>query len=231
MEAPSPRYILTRAVFFIALLIAVLYGMSFFKRIQRQSAIVAELKSFTSDSSFFQQFYPADAQKSLVQAIGLIAEANELGLPPDRAIDGGLGIERKYFTIDEDHKDPPVRDKIIRNNLRSNYENFKKLGYTADFHTLQGMKNGELPAIPNGPQAGHKPEIGTIIDPALSPGMERVIANLELRPIRTEKVQPSDLELAAAKQLACDLSDAKIIEESARDRILGKLSSDAKLIK
>ena len=231
METPSPRYILTRAVFLIVLLIAVLYGISFIKRIQRQSAIVAELKSFTSDSSFFQQFYPADAQKSLVQAIGLIAEANEIGLPPDRAIDGGLGIERKYFTTDEDRNEPPVRNKIIRNSLRGNYENFKKLGYTADFHTLQGMRNGELPAIMSGPQAGHKPEIGTIIDPALSPGMERVVANLEIRPARPEKTLPSDLEIAASKQLARDLADARMIEESARDRILAKLTSDAKIIK
>jgi len=228
MEAPSPRYILSRAVFLIAALIVVLYGISFFKRKQRESAIIAELKSITSDSSFFQQFYAADAQKSLVKAIALMSEANQLGLSPDEAIDGGLGIERKYFTTDEDKNEPPARDKIIRSSLRSNYENFRKLGYTADFHTLQGMKNGELPAIPSGPQSGQKPEIGTIIDPALSPGMERVIANLELRPARSEKSKPSDVEIAAAKQLARDLFEAGLIEESAKERILEKLSPDAK---
>jgi hypothetical protein len=231
MEAPSPRYILTRAAFLIALLIAVLYGFSYFKKFQRKSAIVAELKSIASDSSFFQQFYAADAQKSLVRAIGLMAEANELGLTPDRAIDGGLGIERKYFTTDEDRKDPPARDKIIRSSLTSNYENFRKLGYSPDFRTLQGMKNGELPEIPSGPQAGQKPEIGTLIDPTLSPGMERVIANLELRPPRQGNTQASDVETAAAKQLARDLYEARIIEESARDRILEKLTQDAKPVK
>ncbi|MEO5715058.1 MAG: hypothetical protein ABIT37_16385 [Luteolibacter sp.] len=228
MEAPSPRYILTRAVFLIAAVVVVLYGVSFIKRKQRQSAIVAELKSIASDSSFFQQFYAADAQKSLVKAIALMAEANQLGLSPDKSIDGGLGIERKYFTTDEEMKEPSAHDKIIRSSLRSNYENFGKLGYTADFHTLQGMKTGELPAIPSGPQSGQKPEIGTIIDPALSPGMERVIANLELRPARPENAKPSDVEVAAAKQLARDLYEAGIIEESARDRILEKLSPDAK---
>ncbi len=227
MEAPSPRYIITRAIFLIALLIVVLYVVRFAKRKQREGDIIAELKSITSDSSFFQQFYATDAQKSLVRAIALMAEANQLGLSPDEAIDGGLGIKRKYFTTDEDKQEPPTRDKIIRDSLRSNYENFIKLGYTADFHTLQGMKNGELPAIPKGPQSGQKPEIGPIIDPALSPGMERVIANLELRPARTEKSKPSDVEIAAAKQLARDLDEAGIIEESARDRILEKLSADA----
>lgn len=227
MEAPSPRYILTRAVFLIALVVAVLYGISFTKRKQRESGIIAELKSITSDSSYFQQFYAADAQRSLVRAIALMAEANQLGVSPDEAIDGGLGIERKYFTTDEDKNEPPPRHKIIRSSLRSNYENFRKLGYTADFQTLQGMKKGELPAIPKGPQSGQKPEIGPIIDPALSPGMERVIANLELRPARQEKAKASDVEIAAAKQLARDLFEAGLIEESARDRILDKLSPEA----
>ncbi|MEO7099566.1 MAG: hypothetical protein ABI162_09415, partial [Luteolibacter sp.] len=140
MEAPSPRYILTRAAFLISLLVAVLYGMSFLKKFQRQAAIVAELKSITSDSSFFQQFYAADAQKTLVRAIALIAEGNQLGLSPDRAIDGGLGIDHKYFTTEDDRKEPPVRDKIIRASLQANYENFRKLGYTPDLRTLESMK-------------------------------------------------------------------------------------------
>lgn len=229
MEAPSPRYIITRAIFVIVLLIAVLSGFSLLKKLQRRSAIVAELKSICSDSSFFQQFYPADARKTLVRAVGLIAEGNSIGLDPDAAIDGGLGIVRKYFTTDEDRQDPSVHDKIIRNSLRSNYENLLKLGYVADFHTLKSMKDGELPPIPSGPQSGSRPEIGTIIDPALSPGMDRVIANLEIRPTRPENSPASDVEIATAKQLARDLSDARIIEESARDRILEKLNSATKL--
>ena len=224
MDTLSPRYILTRAVSLIALLVAVMGGYSFVKKKQRQSVIIAELKSITSDSSFFQQFYAADAQKSLIRAIALMAEANQLGLGPDQSIDGGLGIVRKYFTTDEDNEEPPARDKIIRASLRTNYENFLKLGYTPDFHTLKDMKTGELPPIPSGPESGKKPVIGTIIDPSLSPGLEKVIANLELRPAREESGPPSDVEIAAAKQLARDLSDAKIIEESARDRILAKLT-------
>ncbi len=164
MESPGPRYILTRAAFLLAALIVVLYSISFIKRKQRGSAIVAELKSISSNSAFFQQFYAADTRKSLVRAIALMAGANQLGLPPDKVIAGGLGIERKYFTTDEDKKEPPPRDKIIRASLRGKNENFRKLGYTADYHTLHGMKNGELPAIPSGPAAGQKPETGTIIE-------------------------------------------------------------------
>jgi hypothetical protein len=224
MEAPSPRYILTRAAFIIAAMVAVLFVWGFIKKKQRQSAITAELQSITSDSSFFQQFYPEAARKSLVRAIGLIAEANTLGLTPDTAIDRGLGIKEKFFENELEEYDIPVREKIIRTSLRSNYENFLKLGFKADFQTIAAMKEGELPAIPSGPQAGRKPEIANLIDPAISQGMEKVIANLEIRPPNPDNHKPTVIEIASAKQLARDLSDARIIEESVRDRILEGLS-------
>lgn len=227
MEAPSPRYILTRSAFLLALLIAILFGIGFVKKKQRQSAITAELQSITSDSSFFQQFYAADAHKSLIRAVGLIAEANTLGMAPDESIDLGLGLKPKFFENDAENDEPPAREKIIRSSLRSNYENFLKLGYKPDFHTLDALKKGELPPIPDGPQAGRKPVVRTLIDPAISPGMEKVIANLEIRPPGSEDQKPTDIQIAAAKQLARDLSDARIIEEPVRDRILEAMSKAA----
>jgi hypothetical protein len=225
MEVPSPRYIITRAIFLIALIVAALYGSSFIKKKQRQSAIIAEIKSITSDSAFFNQFYSADAEKTLVKAIALMAEANNSGIPPNELIDKGLGTQHEYFNAYEQKKEPPVREKIIRATLLGNYENFRKLGYNADFHTLRDMKQGDLPVIPAGPESGKKPEIGTIIDPAISPGIERVLANLELRPPRPLKAKPTDVEIAAARQLARDLAEALVIEESARDRMLEKLAT------
>ena len=227
METPSPRYIITRAAFLIALLVAVLSGFSFFKKKQRQSAITAELQSITSDSSFFKQFYAEDARKSLVRAIALIAEANALGVLPDKAIDLGMGIKPKFFENDAEKDEAPARERIIRACLRSNYENFLKLGYKPDFHTLDAMKRGELPAIPEGPQSRRTPEIATLISPAISPGMEKVIANLEIRPPQAEGQKPTDIQIATAKQLARDLSDAQIIEEPVRERIIEGLAKTA----
>jgi hypothetical protein len=227
MEAPSPRYILTRAVFLIAAIFAALFAVSFVKKKQRQSAIIAELKSISSDSSFFKQFYPEDAQKSLVRAIALIAEANQLGIAPDKAIDRGLGMEEVFFSTDTNPYQPTPREQIIRSSLGSNYENFLKLGYKPDFHTLDAMRAGSLPVLPDGPQAGKKPLIATLIDPAISPGIDKVIANLEIRPPQAEPHVPTDIEIASAKRLARDLSDAKIIEEPVRDRIIAKLSETA----
>ena len=224
METPSPRYIITRAASVIALLVAVLFGLGLVKKHQRKTAIYAELQSITSDSSFFQQFYAEDARKSLARAIGLIAEAKTLGVEPAAAIDRGMGINPKFFENDAERDDPPLREQIIRSCLRSNYENFIKLGYTPDFHTLGALKDGELPPIPSGPQSGRRPEIHNLIPPAISPGMEKVLANLEIRPPQEEPHPATDIETAAAKKLARDLASARIIEDPVCDRIIEGLS-------
>jgi len=225
METPSPRYIITRAAFLIIVLVAILYGMRFVKKLQRQSAIVAELKSITSDSSFFQQFYAEDARKSLVRAIGLIAEAKGLGLLPEATIARSQGIEKKYFNTDSDSDQPVAKVRIITNSLRTNYENFLRLGYKADSLTLREMKSGKLPPIPSGPGSGKSPVIATLIDASISPGIEKVIANLEIRPPQSEGLPPTDIEIAAAKRLASELAEAGIIEDAVRKKIAESLTS------
>jgi hypothetical protein len=224
MSAPSPRYILTRATFLIVAIIVALFCLSFYKKKQRQAAILTQLKSLCSESSYFQQFYAEDAQKTLIKAIGLLAEIKQIGIPSQTAVDRGLGIEGNLFATDTRAPDPTPRQMLIRNNLNTNYDNFLKLGYTEDFITLQSLKEGNLPSIPTGPQAGRKPVIATLIDPSLSPGLEKVIANLVIRPADSEGPVSSDIQTAAAKQLARGLYDARLIEEPVKDRILKALS-------
>lgn len=224
MSAPSPRYILTRAIFIIAALVVVLFGLSYFKKKQRQTAIITQLKSLASESSYFNQFYAEEAQKTLIKAIALLAEAKQVGIPPQTALDRSLGIEGNIFATDTKAPEPTPRQMLIRNNLNANYENFNKLGYTADFITLQTMKEGILPSIPSGPQAGKKPVIATVIDPSLSPGLDKVIANLVIRPADSEGPSASDIQIAAAKQLARDLHQANLIEEPVKERILKALT-------
>ncbi len=227
MEAPSTRYIVTRAIFLLVALFVILQGLNFVKKKQRQSAIIAELKSITSDSSYFQQFYATDAQKALVRAIALIAEANQLGLPPEKSIDRSLGIKARSAFSETEPEPPKPRVEIIRTNLRANYENFLKLGYKADFQTLKSMKEGVLPPLPDGPEAGKKPVIASIIDPALSEGIDKVIANLEIRPPQKAGQLPTDIEVTAAKRLAGALTEAQVIETPVRNRIIKGLSTPA----
>ena len=91
-------------------------------------------------------------------------------------------------------------------------------------NNLKAMQKGDLPPIPAGPQSGSKPVISHLIPPALSPGMDKLIANLEIRPPQADDAPPTDIQLAAAKQLARDLAEARIIEEKVCDKILDGLT-------
>lgn len=224
MQAPHPLTILRRAIYLIILLVAITIGYGFIKKKQRLSAIGSELQSISSDSSFFKQFYAEDARKTLVRAIGLIAEANSLGMSPDDAINRALGIKKQFYGTDVNLDSPSARDTIIRDSLRSNYENFLKLGYTGDPRAIQFFKNGDIPVIPSGPHAGKKPIIATLISPGISPGIEKVIANLELRPPASEDDKLTAIETAAAKRLANSLAEAGLIEDSVKDHIIAELS-------
>jgi hypothetical protein len=224
MEIPSIRYILTRIIYVILLLLAAKYAFLFYKTQSRKHAIASELQTITTDSSFFRQFYVEDARRNLVRAMGLILEADSLGMGPDKAIDRVLGVKEELFESYEKNNEPSAREKIIRNSLRGNHDNLLKLGYTNDIQTFTEFQKGVLPPIPSGPQQGRKPHISYLIPPTLSPGLEKVIANLVIRPPQDEPRKPTDIELAAAKQLANELSQAGVIEEPVRDRIIKGLS-------
>lgn len=225
MEAPSPSYIISRAILLVGLVVAVLYAASFAKKRQRLAAIHTELQSITSDSSFFKQFYAADARAALVRAVGLVAEADQLQSPPQRTITRCLGIDNKgLFASQSRTPDPTPRQRIIHACLHANYQNFRKLGYLPDPQTLQAARRGELPPIPHGPDAGSQAVVAWVIDPKLAPGLDKVVANYELRPPRSASQPASMVETAAAKELANDLADARVIEESLRDKIIDQLT-------
>ncbi|MCU0752387.1 MAG: hypothetical protein MUF86_09085 [Akkermansiaceae bacterium] len=221
---PSIRYILSRALLLIALLVALLYGYGFIKKQQRRSAVVAELRQICGESSFFRQFSAEDAHKTLIRAIGLLAEADSLGMAVDDAIDGGLGVKTEWFENELDEDDTPMKDKIIRASLRGNYDNFIKLGFKPGFSSFKPMQDGQLAAIPSGTFAGRKPVIKTLIPAEASPGIEKVLANLELSPPDSADKPITDIQIAAAKQLARDLADAGLIEEPVRERIIARLT-------
>jgi len=225
VHAPSPAYILSRSAFLIGLLVVGLVASSYYKKHRRQAAIIDELKAITSDSSFYQQFYAADARKSLVRAVGLIAEANALGTPTETTISRSLGLKRGMFEHEALREELPARQQLIRDCLRGNYASFRKLGYQADTATLTALKSGELPPIPNGPHAGSRPVIANLIDPEIAPGLDKVIANLAIRPPPADDAKPNEIEIAASKRLARDLADANVIEDTACERILKRLSA------
>lgn len=117
----------------------------------------------------------------------------------------------------------PISQQIIRNSLRSNYENFVKLGFKSNYQTIKSMKEGELVPLSSGPFAGRSPVIKTLIPSEASPGIEKVIANMILCPPDAAESELTDIQLSAAKQLTRDLSRAQLLEREDRDRILEAL--------
>ncbi|MES2996831.1 MAG: hypothetical protein V4733_08480 [Verrucomicrobiota bacterium] len=226
MEAPAIKTVITRSLLVIALLIAGVYGMNFYKKHTRKSAIVSELRLLTTDSSFYRQFYAEDASKTLIRCIGLIGEAKSLGMEPSQAIDRALNVEKKYFGQEDPMKDASSSVGLIRSTLMNNFDNALKLGYKMDFRTVSAMKKGELPPIPSGPHSGDAAEVMAIIDPTLSPGIEKVVSNLAIRPPGTSKQPRSDVDSAAAKQLTRQLLDAEVIERDVAKRITNALSPE-----
>ena len=227
MDEINLRYILFRAISVILVVVVVLYGVSFIKKKNRRDAIVAELREISSESAYFSQFSAEDAEKSMIKAVGLVAEAKNTGMDPEDAIKRSLGIKVKYFQMEDDKDGPNVRQGIIINSLKTNYENFLKFGYEADFHTLESMEEGKLPPVRKGARAGMKPEIDYIIDPALSPGIDKVMANLLIQPSRSDKTELTDVEIAVAKNLVTKLSNGDVIDRVAEKRILDELERQA----
>ena len=219
MDSQTIRYILSRAVGILLLLVAGLYGMGLWKQKQRKDAIISELKLICSDSSYFRQFRTEDARKTLLLGVALMHEAKQVGMDPDETLDASFGVKRKGWDAPVHEEEPPIRQRMIRNSLRANYENFLKLGYTPDFHTLAALKKGQLPQL----RSGQKPEVGTIVDPELSPGLDRVVANLEIRPPRKPGEPAADIEVAIARQLILDLADANVIAREAAQRMIADL--------
>lgn len=219
------QYILTRAIVVLLVAVGCVYGNNLYRKNERKKAIDAELKSICSESSYFRQFYEDAAKKSLVKALALLAEAENIGQPVDDTINRALGIQKKLLTTDADREPPPPSKEITHRTLLANYQNFLKLGYQPDYQTLSQMKNGELPRIPTGPEEGKTAEIVPLIPAKLSPGIEKVIANLELRPPGKLERPMTDLEIAAAKQMASDLAGAGFIEATVRDRITAEIAT------
>lgn len=219
------RYVFYRLVTIALLAAAAYYLVGFAKRKHQQAGIVSELKSLTSDSSFFNQFSAGEAGRSLVRAVGLIAEANNAGMEPEQAIEHSLGIKKKYFAMDDDKDGPNARQLLIIKSLRANYENFRKFGYQGDPATLRSMRKGILPPVEEGLRSGTRAQINYIISPSLSPGLEKVLANLQIQPARTESRVLTDTESAAAKALVVDLRNAEVIESVAERRIISALDA------
>ncbi len=184
---------------------------------------VDELRSLTTQSSFYRQFYAEAADHALLQAMAVIHECEMDGLAPQDLLDKCFSASKSPLALDANQR--PADEQLVRRTLTDNYENCRKLGLFAKRESSQRMRQGELPSITNGPSAGDTPVVARILDPSIAPGLDKVLANLEIRPPGTSRAK-NDVERTAANQLTRDLADAGIIDAPAAARIRAALDSN-----
>ena len=218
--------VLRYAVIAILVFILLLFGMKMWGKQKAEKEITRELQSLASTTSSFGQFYEADAKKSLFLSISRLHRAEKsLGITPRKLLNKVFNAKKKTGGVSDDSDRSTRRrvdpgESLIRTALLRNYENSKRLGLFDSSLSIEALARGEAPQIQTGPAAGKIVRIGFIIDPKVSPGIEKIIPNLIIGPPVPLDQVPTEFEIARAKRLASSLYNANLLEIKARDRIV-----------
>jgi hypothetical protein len=205
----------------IALFVAFVYGSKHYKKFARKEALVLEMRTAISDASFYRSLTPKDAHATFLKAIAVIDEANSNGMVPAAFFAKVFEHDAEKAPLGQEYEDYPARERIARETLLRGYQ------HALQFSLLDKPEKRALLAKGELPEGTPKPMIANIIDPAVSPGMERIVPNLELRAAKSAGAPPTDLEVAAAKELASELSSANVIEYEAQQRIVAHYLKNA----
>jgi hypothetical protein len=211
----DPRVVTTLklAAFAIIALVAFSIVSKNYKRYHRKEALATEMRTLVSDPSFYRCPTVENAQAVLLRGIAVIDRAKSLGLEPSAFFDKVFRRDTAKKPINDEFEEYPAREKLARDTMLRAYQHAEQLGLLARSEYREILMKGTMPdVVPT-------PRIACIIDPALSPGMEKIVPNLELRLPTPAAPHPTDLEIAAAKSLASDLYSARVIEHDAESRI------------
>lgn len=208
--------ILRYSFLIIALLVGSLLVHKHYRRYVTKKELVAELQGISSDSSFYRQFNADDAHATLLRSIAIIHAAGELGLTPAELFDRVFEFDEGDVFGETRSRNYTVKEQLARNTLANAYDAAKRLEML-DSGGIRDLREGRLPITPKG-----TPVILPLIDPELSPGLEKIIPNLEILPAdRAGKDRKlTAIETAAARKLANDLAAAGLIENSVAERIV-----------
>ena len=211
----DPRVVTTLklAAFAIIALVVFNFTAKHYKRHHRKEALATEMRTLVSDPSFYRCPTVENAHAVLLRGIGAIDRAKALGLEPSAFFDKVFRRDTKQKPINDEFEEYPAREKLARDTMLRAYQHAEQMGLLAREEYREVLARGAMPdVVPT-------PKIACIIDPALSPGMEKIVPNLELRLPSAAAPGPTDLEIAAAKSLAADLYSARVIEHDAESRI------------
>lgn len=208
---PRVASVLKLAVFAVLALVAYSFGSKHYKKSQRKAALVDEMRTLVSEASFYRSLSEDGARAVLLKGIARIEEARTLGIEPSAYFD--LVFKREKDDPTDEFEDYPAREQLARETLLRAHQHALQLKLLETPEARLEMAEGKMPDV------SPKPEIACTIDPAISPGLEKVVPNLEFVPAGKKKEAPTDLEIAAARNLAADLYSAQIIDREAEKRI------------
>ncbi len=212
---PRLADILRHTLVALILLTLALVGFKQYQRYSGKQRLIAGMRTDISDASFYRSLSAEEARRTFLRSIARIERASKLGLEPPVFFDIVFDRKDRNKLALGDDTGYPTREKLVRTSLQRAHQHARQLGLLDRSEHLYDLEAGEIPPIEP------KPVIGTLIDPALSSGLEKVIPNLELRAApKGPDYKPTDLETAAARELIRDLSDANLIEPAAAKRLL-----------
>lgn len=211
----DPRVVTTLklAVFAVLALVALSFGSKHYKKFNRKAALVNEMRTLVSEASFYRSLTEADARAAMLRGVAKIEEAKSLGMEPTEYFDRVFKREKSKDEASNEFEDFPAREKLARETLLRAHQHAVQLKLVETPEARQELAQGNMPDVTP------KPVIAFIIDPAISPGLEKVVPNFDLLPGDLKKEAPTDLEIAVARNLATDLYSAQIIDRDAEKRI------------
>ena len=215
------RHIVTGAI----VVAVAIVGLKAWNNYKLEKQIVSDLRDLAHPTTSFEAAYDEDAISSLFKSMALLYRTRtELKKEPSE-------ILREVFHGSDDgalfgsmnsgsnaSSDPQAA--IIGKSLLRNYQHCRTLGIFSNSENLRHLAEGKTPIITTGPDANTKAAIRFIINPAVSPGIEKIIPNMIISPPAEEEVdKPTDIQISRAKELVRALYDARVIERDTGDRL------------
>ena len=219
---PRVAEILRHAAILAVVAVLAIVGIKVHRHFRDRAKLASDLRSLAAEGAFYRQFYPADADRALLRAMANLREAEIDGMAPDELIDRCLGL--KAASYGDQDPEPTADEALVRRTFLNNYENCRKLGLFQHRDAVERLREGELPTIEVGPSAGSTPKIARILDPVMAPGLDKVVANLEIRPPDTQSIS-GEVERNAAIRLTRDLGEAGVLEPAVVTAIHKKLEA------
>lgn len=210
---PRVATVLKVAVFAVIALVVFSFSSKHYRKFKRKAVLVDEMRTLVSEASFYRSLTEADARGALLKGIAKIEESKSLGVEPSAYFDLVFKREKGGDDPTDEFEDHPSREKLARETLLRAHQHAVQLKLLETAESRLELADGRIPNV------SPKPVIACVIEPSISPGLEKVVPNLELKPGDAKKEAPTDLEIAAARNLASDLLSAQIIDRETEKRI------------